>query len=177
VKKALPSKSVTGASRTDQSAIPPLENEAANNEHRSIQPTGEVEFLPDSAVPKDNRNNNDACYIAVKCHCEIQINYLHHQVAALQRQLNFVLSCVGITEQQPDSASGEDGRFLSAMCPRDSDKKSDNIATAAKSLLSNKPPLSYSTVTEHHGASQPGQRRQTTLKESIITAVYVEQTM
>jgi len=66
---------------------------------------------------------------------------------------------------------------MSATCPRDSDKKSDNIATAAESLLSNKPPLSYSAVTEHHEASQPGQRRQTTLKESIVTAVYVEKSI
>jgi len=86
VKKALPNKSVTGTSRTDQSANPPLENEATNNEHY-IQPTGAVEIQPDSArcTCKDDRDNNDACCTAVKCHCEIQINYLNHQVAALQR--------------------------------------------------------------------------------------------
>jgi len=163
-------------SRTDQSANLPLVNEAANNEHGSIQPTGEVKIQPVSAVPKDDCNNNDACCTAMKCYCEIQIDYLNHQVAALQRQLNFVLSYVGITEQ-PDTATSVDCRFMSATRPRDSDKKSDNIATAAKSLLSNKPPLSYSAVTQHHGVSQPGQRRQITLKESIVTAVYVDQSI
>jgi len=147
------------------------------SEYRSIQATGEVEIQPDSAMPNDDRNNNDACCTAVKCHCQIQIDYLKHQVTALQRQLNFVLSYVGITEQ-PDSATGGDVRFMSATCPRVSDKKSDHIANTANSLLRNKPPLSYSAVNEHHGAcSQPGQRRQTTLKESIVTAFYVDQSI
>jgi len=105
-------------------------------------------------------------YTAVNCHCWIQIDYQNQQVAALQRQLNFVLSHVRITEQR-DSATGGDGRFMSATCPRDSDKKSDNIANAANSLLRNKPPLSYSASTEYNGVSQPWQRQQTTLKESI----------
>jgi len=131
----------------------------------NIDPSSQLEkwkFNPTSWCPKMIVTTMT---LAAKCHCEMQINYLNHQVAALQRQLNFVLSYVGITEQQPDSATGEDDQLMSATRPRDSDKKSDNIATAAKSLLSNKPPLSYSAVTEHHGASQPRQRRQTTLKE------------
>lgn len=180
VKKAMPSKSVTGSSRTDQSASPPSMYDAVNNEHRSIQPTGEVEIQPVPAVPKDDRITNVACCTAVKCQCQIQIDYLNHQVAALQRQLNFVLSYVGITEH-PDSATGVDGRLMTASCPSDSDKKSDDITNAANSLLRNKPlfteVLKHSAATEHHGASQPGQRRQTSLKESIVTAVYVDQSI
>jgi len=153
-----------------------LMNEAADNEHSSIKPTGELKIQLVSAVPKDDRNNSDACCTAAKCHCEIQIDYLNHKVAALQRQLHVVLSNVEITKQ-PDSATDEDGRFMLATCARDRDKKSDNIANAANSLLSNKPPFSYSAVTEHQEVSQPGQRRQTTLKESTVTAVYVNQSI
>lgn len=137
VKKAKPSKSVTGPSRTDQSASPPSVHDAATNEHRSIQPTGEVEIQPVPAVPKDDRNNNVAYCTAEKCQCQSQIDSLNLQMAALQRQLNFVLSYVGITEH-PDLATGEDGRFMTASCSSDSDKKSDDITNAANSSSRNK---------------------------------------
>jgi hypothetical protein len=141
----------------------------------AIQLTGEVEIEPIPAVPKDDRSNNVACCTAVQCHCQIQIDYLNHQVAALQRQLNFVLSYVGITEH-PDSATGDDGRFITASCPRDSDKKSDDIDSATNKPLFTEV-LKYSAATVHHGVNQPGQRRQASLKESIVTAVYVDQSI
>jgi hypothetical protein len=170
-KKTIPIRSDAGPSRTDQSASPPPV---------SIQPTGEVGIQSAPVVPKEDLNNNDDRCTAVRCHCQTQIDYLNHQVAALQHQLNFILSYVGITEQ-PDSASGGDGggRSMTATCPRDIVMTSDNITNAANSQLRNKPlfseALKHSVDTEHQGGSQPGQRRHTTLKESIVTAVYVDQ--
>ena len=70
---------------------------------------------------------------------------------------------------------------MTASCPIDSDKKSDDISNATHSLLRKQPlfteVLKFPAATDHHGTSQPGQSRQNSLKESIVTAVYVDQSI
>jgi len=93
-------------------------------------------------------------------------------VAALQRQLNFVLSFVGITEQPYSAAGSDDGRVMTITCPSDDYRESDNKASSTTSQR--KEPLLCSAANDHSKVSQPEPRRQTTLKESIVTAVYVD---